>query len=88
MSDRSVPEGMAGIKSGEGHPAAPRGGVEHRRCRRTQAFVVIGNDQLDAAQATIGQRAQEALPEGCSLGGLGGRAQQFTSPIGVDARIT
>ena len=47
--------------------------------------MVIGDDQLDAAQAAVGQRAQKALPERLGFRGTGGDAEHLTSAIGVDA---
>ena len=70
------------------HPmdATPlQGGVEHLRRRRTQALVVIGDDQLDTTQAAVGQRAQKALPERLGFRGTGGDAEHLASAIGVDA---
>jgi hypothetical protein len=70
------------------HPvdATPlQGGVEDLRGRRTQALVVVGDDQLDAAQAAVGQPAQKALPECLGFRRTGGDAEHLAWAIGVDA---
>jgi hypothetical protein len=62
-----------------------QGGVEDLRRRRPQALVVVGVDQLDTAQAAVGQRAQKALPERLGFRGAGGDAEHLASAVGVDA---
>ena len=47
--------------------------------------MIVGNDELDAAQTAIGQRAEEPGPEDLGLGGTRGDAQNFAAAIGVDA---
>ncbi len=41
--------------------------MEHLGRRSAQPFVVVGDDQLDAAQAAVGKLAQERQPEGLRL---------------------
>jgi hypothetical protein len=56
----------AGVRqrvAGEVHAAALPGGIEHAGDRRLDAFVCIRDDELDAAQATPRERAQEVGPE-------------------------
>ncbi len=66
------------------HPTALVTGTEHLACRRSQTFVVVGDDELHAAQAAIGKAAQEALPERLGLQGTGGHAEHLAPPLGVD----
>ena len=44
----------------------------------------IGDDQLDATQATSGQTAQELGPERLGLAVADGHAEHFAPAIGVD----
>jgi hypothetical protein len=48
----------------EVHPTALPGGAEDLLHGRLDAFMGIGDDQLDAAQAAPGELAQEGGPEG------------------------
>ena len=45
------------------HPVALLGRVEHLACGAAQPLMIVGDDELDAAQPAIGERAQEALSE-------------------------
>ena len=45
----------------------------------------IGDDELDAAQATPGQTAEELGPERLRLAVADGHAQDFAPAIGVDS---
>ena len=68
------------------HPvdaASLQGGVEDLRCVRPRSLVVVGDDELDAAQAAIGERTQEALPEQLGLRRAGGDAEDVAPAIGV-----
>ena len=56
------------------HSAALKPGVEDAPRGRPQALVVVGDNELDAAQATIGERAQEVGPEDLGLGRARGDA--------------
>src|SRR6266536_5274629 len=47
--------------------AALPGAAEHLADRLLQAGVGVGDDQLDAAEAALDERAQEAAPEGLRL---------------------
>src|SRR5215813_10730074 len=53
--------------------------------RRLDALMTIGDDQLDAAQATAGELAQEAGPEGLGLGVTDIEAQNLAPAIAIDA---
>ncbi len=53
---------VAQLRSDRVHAAPLQAGVEHLRGGGAQALVVIGDHQLDPAQATISERAQEPLP--------------------------
>ena len=66
------------------HAATLMGGAEHLGGRRPQALVVVGHDQPNAAQATIGEGAQERLPEGLGFRGAGRHAQDLAPSVGVD----
>lgn len=56
-------------------------GVELPASGRAQTLVVVGDDQLDATQATIGQRPQEFGPERFGLGRTDGHAQHLALAI-------
>ncbi len=58
-----VPERLAQ----EVHAAALPGAAKHLRERLLQAGVGVGDDEFDAAQAALDERAQEAAPEGLRL---------------------
>ena len=70
------------------HAAAREAGAEDALGRRSQAFVVVGDDELDAAPAAVGERAEELDPEDLGLRGPGGdardRAPGIGPAIGVD----
>ena len=76
---------MAEEVAGPVHAAALEAGAEDAPGGRPQAFVIVGNDELDAAQTAIGQRAEEPGPEDLGLGGTRGDAQNLAAAIGVDA---
>jgi hypothetical protein len=65
--------------------AALPGGAEHARDGGLDAFVGVGDDKLDAAQAAAGESAQERRPEGLGLGRADVHAKHLASSIGVDA---
>lgn len=76
-----------GVGQGIPHPmnSAPlEGGVEHAPGGGAQALVVIGDDELHAAQAAIGERAEEVGPERLRLGRPGGDAQHLALAVLVD----
>ncbi len=64
------------------HPASLLAGVQHFRGARTQAFVIIGHDKLNAAQAADCQGSEEVLPEGLCFGFAGGKAADFALAFG------
>ena len=90
---RSPPPGRDGppdepngrLRSDRVHATALEAGVEHLRRRGPEPLVVVGDDQLHAAQATIGKRAQKALPERLRLGRTGGDPEHLAPPVAVDA---
>jgi hypothetical protein len=49
------------------------------------AFVCVGDDELDAAQAASAQLAQELGPERFRLGGANVHAEHLAPAIAVDA---
>ena len=67
------------------HAAPLQAGAEDAPGGRPQALVVVGDDELDAAQAAIGERAKELGPEDLGFRGAGGDAQDFAAAVGVDA---
>jgi hypothetical protein len=67
------------------HAAPLEAGAEDAPGGRPQALVIVGDDELDAAQAAVGERAQEPGPEDLGLGGAGGDAQDLAAAVGVDA---
>jgi hypothetical protein len=60
-------------------------GAEDTPGSRPQTFVIVGDDELDATQATLGERAKESGPEHLGFRGAGGNAQDLAAAIGVDA---
>ena len=75
-----------GVSQGVAHPvnAAPlMGRIEDTARGRPQALVVVGDHQLHAAQAPIGEAAQELGPERLGLGGAGGDAQNLALAVVV-----
>src|SRR4051794_25139876 len=50
-----------------------------------QALVVVGDDEPDAAQAAIGERAEELGPEDLGFRGAGRDTQDLAAAVGVDA---
>jgi hypothetical protein len=46
--------------------------------------MIVGDDEFDALQASIGKRAQEALPEGFGLGRPRADAQHLAAAIVAD----
>jgi hypothetical protein len=75
---------MAQEVAGPVNAAALETSVEDAPGSRAQALVVIGDDELDAAQAAIGQRAKELGPEDLGLRGTRGDAQDLAPAVGVD----
>src|SRR5690349_12535397 len=67
------------------HPTPLKAGMEHLGGGGTQALVVIRDHQLDPAQATVGQRTQEALPEHLRLRGARGDTEHLAPAIRVHA---
>ena len=45
---------------------------------------VVGDDQTGTAQATVGERAEELIPEYLCFAGLDGDAQDLSAPIQID----
>jgi hypothetical protein len=71
--------------AGPVHAAALEAGAEDAPGGRPQALVIVGDDELDAAQAAIGERAEELGPEDLGLRGAGRDTQDLAAAIGVDA---
>ena len=67
------------------HAAALPCGMQHFGDGGFQSFMGIGDHQLDAAQATSGELAQELGPEGFGLGGTDIHAEDLAPAIGIDA---
>ena len=65
--------------------AALQTGRQHFRHRRLDAFMGVGDHQLDAAQPSAAQLAQEIRPEGLGFRGADVHAQHFAAAIGVGA---
>jgi hypothetical protein len=49
-----------------------------------QPLVIVGDDQTGAAQAAIGEGAQEFIPEHLCLAGLDGNAQNLAAAVQID----
>jgi len=75
---------QASAPAHEVHAGALDGGPEHLGCGGLQPLVVVGDDQTGAAQAAIGEGAQELVPEDLRLAGLDGDAQDLAPAIQVD----
>lgn len=58
---------------------------QYLRDRGLDSAVVVGDDQLHATQAAVGQAAQEGLPERLSLRGANIHAQHFAPAVAVHA---
>jgi len=67
--------------SHEVHTAALDGGPQHFGGGSLQPLMIVSDDQLDPAKATIGQRTQEFVPEDLGLAGLNGDAQHLAPPV-------
>ena len=83
-----APAALAGMGQGVAHEvdaAALPGGVEHLGDGGLDAFVGVGDHQLDAAQAAAGELAQEVGPERLGLGGADVHAEHLAPAVGVDA---
>ena len=68
----------------EVHATALDGRSEHLGGCCLQPLVVVGDNQTGAAQAAIGEGAQELVPEDLGFTGLGGNAQDLAPAIQVD----
>ena len=80
--DRAVLLADAGKRiAHEVHAAALNGGPEHLGRGGLQPLVVIGDDQTGAAQAAIGEGAEELVPEDLRLAGLDGNAENLAPAI-------
>lgn len=69
----------------EVHPAAPPGRADRLGDRGLQAFVRIGDDQLQPAQAAVRQGAHKVRPDGFGLRGADLHFQHFAPAVGIDA---
>ena len=63
----------------EMHAAPLPGGAQNLGRRRLQAFVSIGDHQLDAGQATAVQGTEKVRPEGFGLGRADRKGQDLTA---------
>lgn len=77
--------GMGRGVAGEARAAAPPGRVEDLADRGPDAFVGVGDDELDPAQAAPGRLAEERGPERLRLGGADVEARHLAPAIAVDA---
>ncbi|ESY44940.1 hypothetical protein X745_31785 [Mesorhizobium sp. LNJC374B00] len=59
--------------------------AQHLGGGRLDAFMGIGDDELDAAQATAGQLAQELRPDRLGLRRADLHAQHLASAVRIDA---
>ena len=80
----AVLAGMGQDIAHEVHPAALPGGMQNFGDRRFEPLMGIRDHQLDATQATPGQRAQELGPEGLGLGGADCHAQHLAPAVAAD----
>src|SRR4051812_31025910 len=63
------------------HAAALPGRAQNLRYRGLDALVCIGDDELDASQATAGELAQEGGPEGLGFGRTDVHAQHLATTV-------
>jgi hypothetical protein len=69
----------------EVHAATLPTGVEQLGHGGLDALMGVGDDQLDPAQATAGELAQERRPKRLGVGGANVHAENFAPAITVDA---
>src|SRR4051812_20351668 len=69
----------------EVHPAALPAGLEDLGNGGFEAFVSVGDDELDAFQTALFERAQEAEPEGGSFRWTEAEAENLAPSLGIDA---
>jgi len=81
----ALPPGMRQHIAHEADAAALPGGVQHLSDSGLDAFMAIGDHQLDAAQTAPGERAQELRPEGLGLRRPDIHAEYFPAAVAVDA---
>lgn len=77
--------GMGESVANEVDPAALPGGGEDLGDGRLDAFMGVGDHELDAAQAPAGELAQEPGPEGLRLGRADIHAEHLPPAVGIDA---
>ena len=83
--DRAVLPADAGERvSHEMDAAALDCGAENLGGGRLQALVVVGDDQAGAAQAAVGEGAEELFPEHLGLARLHGDAHNLSAPVKID----
>ena len=78
--DRPTPQ----LRSDRVHPAALPGRAEHPGNSVLEAFVGIGDDQLDAFQAATGQGFEKARPKRLGLGRPDLQADDLAPAVGAD----
>lgn len=83
-----APPALAGMRQRVAHEvdaATLPAGIEHLGHGGLDAFVGVGHDQLDAAQAAAGELAQERRPERLGLGRADANAEDLASAVAIDA---
>ena len=81
-----APSALSGMGQGIAHevdPAALPGGGEHLRYGGLDAFMGIGDGELDAAQASPGQLSKKLSPDRLGLGCPDFYAEHLASAVGV-----
>lgn len=78
-----------GVRQGVAHPVNPAallGSIEHAACGRPQALLVISDHKLHAAQAGVGEVAQEVRPERPGPRGACGNDQKLALAVLAELR--
>jgi len=79
-----IATGMGKHVAHEVDAAALPGSMQHPLHGGLQPFMRVGDDQLDAAQASARETAQELGPEGFGFAGADGHSEHFAAAVGVD----
>src|SRR5215211_2199200 len=66
------------------HATALPGGAEDAPDRRLQPLMGIGDHQLDAREAALGQAPEECAPESLGLGGADVQPDDLAAALGID----
>ncbi len=79
-----IATGMGKHVAHEVDAAALPGSMQYSLHGGLQPFMRVGDDQLDAAQASARETAQELGPKGLCFAGADGHSEHFAAAVGVD----